>query len=261
MASRTSPIDLDAWLANTLGGAGNGNGTKMSVGKGLASGAYDFQNRLAARIPRGTLFDGITSRDGVGKFEIVLKCSNSNIGIGSGVKFWLKRATGTFTEYQVTAGKGGVPAGANISAYVSSAGPASGEWPSPATVDTNEASFEGTPTDGQIIRVAATDLGKWWYDNRDSVPNLILVGVAKDETATAQRCTFFTKDSTSKPYAELTESPGGTATNHPPDAPSEVDVDGDWDPIATGYRIQFTAPYNDADGDMSDKYEVVWIPD
>lgn len=255
MTSRTQDIDLDAWLANTLGGAGNGNGNKMMLGMGTSSWAW--QNRLALRVPRGNLFDGIPSAAAISAFNIKMRTNSGNSGIGSAVRFFLERATGTFSEYPIVAGAGGVPAGSNINAFVSSSGPASGEWPGPARVTTNRASFSGAPAADQWITVNALALGREWFAHPEWT-SLVLVGVAAladlsgyDESTTSRRCTFYTRESTSKPYAEITF--GG---NSPPNKPTN--------PILTlgadGTSFTITTTYTDPDGDTSPRYEVQFDP-
>lgn len=249
MTSRTKNVDLDAWFANTLGGAGNGNGNKMSVGMGNSSWAW--QQRFAIRIPRGTLFDGIPSAAAISAFKIWLRGNSGNSGIGASPNFYLERATGTFTAYQLAAGSGGVPAGGNINAFVSSSGPASGEWPGPATVTTDRAQWTGSIAADQWRAVDALALGRWWYSN-PSVANLILLAKAVDENDTAQRATFYTADSASIPYAELTF--GG---NSPPNKPTDPAVTYG----ADGTSFTLTTTYTDPDGDTSTKYELRYEPD
>lgn len=249
MASRTQVVDLDAWFADFSSGAGNGNGSAMSVGMGTSS--WAFKQRFAIRIPRGSLFNGIPSASAISSFSVKLRTRNTNSGIGGSVKFHLERGTSTFTEYAVVAGQGGVPAGSNINAFVSTAGPASGEWPGPTRDATDRGSFEGSPSADQWITVPLLALGRWWYAN-PGVTSLILVGIAFDETLTSQRCTFYTSESSSVPYAEIVYG-----SNNPPNAPADVAITLG----ADGKSFTISSTHTDPDGDAAVSYEVRWTPD
>jgi hypothetical protein len=245
----TQNVNLDAWFANTLGGAGNGNGNKMMVGMG--TGSWAWQNRLAIQIPRGTLFSGVPSAAAISAFDIRMRTNNGNSGIGGSVHFYLERGLAGFTEYQVVAGQGGVPSGANINQFVSSSGPSSGEWPGPSRDATNRGEYSGSPAADAWIKVPMLAMGRWWYAHPE-IANLVLIGVAVDENATAQRCTFYTRESSSVPYAELT-----AGTNSPPNKPTN--------PSSTvgsdGVSLTIATKYTDPDGDTSSRYEVLWTPD
>lgn len=244
MAQRTKDVNLDAWFGDS--NKGNGNGNKMSVGKG--TGDWAWVNRFAIQIARGDFFDGIPSAAAITGFVVWLKTNSGNTGIGSAVKFWLERGTTSFTELTVTAGSGGVPAGANISAYVSSAGPSTGHYPGPTTTSTDRGDFEGSPAADKWISVNLLALGKWWFAHPE-VTNLVLVASAKDETATNQRCTFYTLQSGSHPYAQITY--GG---NSPPNKPTEVTV------VPSGSGFTISARYSDPDGDPSPRFEILYSP-
>lgn len=254
----SSPItaDLDAWLADTLGGAGNGNGKQMGVGMGTSSWAWE--NRFAVRFPRpDTFMASIPSAAQISSMPIHIRASSAQFGLGSGVKFYLERATGTFTEHVVVAGQDGVPAGANISAYVVSAGPTSGEYPGPTTTTTGRAEYLGTPSANDWIQVEARDLGRWWWARPAGTP-LILVAKASDgsggyaETTTARRFTAFTRESGSPEYLQIIA--GG---NSPPDKPAPMSVTyGD-----DGTSFTLTGHYSDPDGDTSTKFEAIFEPD
>lgn len=252
LASRTQEVDLDAWFGDVSSGAGNGKGTRMAVGMG--TGDWAFKSRFAIRIPRGNLFDGITTAGSIAAFDIRLKTNSANAGIGGSVHFYLERGTTAFTEYQVVAGSNGIPAGANVNAYVATGGPASGEWGGPTRDATNRAEFSGSPAANTFIKVNALALGRWWLVN-PGVTSLILVGVAADETVAAQRCTFSTRESGSPAYAELTL--GATGTNRAPDQPTDVAVAYS----ANGTSFTVAGTYSDPDGDTSPKFEVIFSPD
>lgn len=249
MTSKQQNVTLDAWFADTVGGAGNGKGNKMSVGKG--TGAWAWQQRFALSIPRGTLFDGVPSAASISAFDIRLRANSGNSGIGSAVHFYLERGTTTFTEYQITQADLTAAGATNANAVVSAAGPASGEWPGPTRTTTDRAEFTGSPAADAWIKVSALALGRWWFAHPE-VAALVLVAVAVDETATNQRCTFYTRESTSAPYAEITY--GG---NSPPDKPTNVTII----PGADGTSFAISATYTDPDGDSSPRFEIVFDPD
>ena len=256
--STSSPVqaDLDAWLADVNSGSGNGNGQKMSVGMG--TGSWAWQNRFALRFPRPDAFlAGIPDASQISAMPIHLRASSSYVGLGSAIKFYLERATGTFTEFTVVAGQNGVPSGANISAYVVSAGPSSGHWPGPSTTTPARAQYAGTPGNNDWIAVDARDLGRWWWAQPSGTP-LILVAKASDgaggydESTTARRFTAFTRESTSPEYLEITAS-----GNTPPDKPpTPTIVYGD-----DGTSFTITGHYSDPNGDSSPQFEAMFTPD
>lgn len=241
MASKIQNVNLDAWFGDT--NKGNGNGTRMSVGKGTSDWAWI--NRFAIQIPRGTLFDNVPSAASITAFDIRLKTLNANTGIGSAVKFWLQRGTTALTELTVTTA---MTAGGNINAFVVNAGPATGRYPGPTTTSTDRGGYEGSPAADVFIKVPMLAMGQWWYAHPE-VNALILVASAKDETATAQRCTFYTRESSSAPYAELTY--GG---NSAPAKPTDVTVATQ----ASGFTI--SARGADPDGDTLRWMEILYSP-
>lgn len=247
MTTRTIPADLDAWFGDS--NKGNGNGKYMTFGKG--TGDWAWINRGALQFSRGNHFDGVPSSAAISGGKIKMKASNANSGIGSAVSTVFDRGTQAFTAYQVVAGRDGIPAGANISAYVSSGGPASGEYPGPPRDSTHRGSYTGHPSNGDWIGGNLNDMIRWWYDHPE-VDKLIVVGLAQDETDASQRLTVNTIESGSVPYLEFEVS-----TNRPPDAPTDTWVDYG----ADGTSVTVSGTGHDPDGDTMTKVRFVLTPD
>ena len=245
MTSRTQIVDLDAWFANVNGNSGNGNGKYMGVGKGTS--AWAWQNRCAVRLSRGSFFDGIPNAAAITGFWLNLKASNAVFGIGSGVKLYADRGTSAFTELQLAVGAHNVT---NVDTNVLNFGPASGLWPGPSTDTANRGSWTGSPANNGPVRIDLLALGRWWYAQTSTT--LVVVLSAQDEADNTQRCTFWTKDSTSKPYFEIEF--GG---NSPPAKPANVKVVNGSD----GTSFTVTADYSDPNGDPSTRWETVFTPD
>lgn len=245
-------VALDSWFFDGGGGAnyGNGKGPRMYVGR-TTLGTLTGPNRFAISIPRGTLFDGVPSADAITAFNIKLRVKDGCDGKGSAIRFFLERATGTFSENNYT-----------VDCGVSGDGTAATRWPGPARDIANRASYSGDPAAGTWITVAALALGKWWYAN-PGVTSLVLVAVAAsadlsayEETAIARRISFYTRHTSSGPYAEMEWN-----DNQKPNAPIDLTpAPGAKIPSGNGTSATVSARHSDPEGDTASRYQAQWFP-
>lgn len=244
-----SNVNADSWYFNDGStNYGNGSGPRMYVGH-TSLGSLTGQNRFAIKIPKGSLFDGISNRDQISAFNIRLRVKGGCNGVGGAIRFFLERATTAMGENTYDIDCGVYASGtANVARY-----------PGPTRDATNRAGYGGTPTADTWITVNALALGKQWFDNRAAWSELTLVAVAANDALTAydeatdsRRVSFYTRSSASIPYAELIASTANRAPNKPDQLQTVVSSDG---------TLTVTARHTDPDGDTATKYEVLYTPD
>lgn len=248
MATFTVNADLGSWFANTLGGAGNGKGDRMTVGQG--TGDWAWQNRFAVRFPRPTSqFAAIPSVDRITAVYAYFRASNDNTGIGGAPKFVLERATATFSENSESR-----------RGFVNTSGPDASEWPGPATTTTDRGEYDGAaPSNGAWVKVDVTDLGKWFYSNASETTLRLHAKASNgsgtlDESATNRRLTVHSDNSTSKPYLEFVWS-----DNAPPNVATDLSpVSGTTQGSAAGTSLLLAMRHTDPEGDAAtqDAFEV-----
>lgn len=247
MASKIIPVSLDAWFANTLGGAGNGKGARMGVGQGV--GDWTYQNRFGIRIPRPAEMATIPSAAAITAFNVKLRVSNDNFGIGGAVKFYLERGTAAFTENIETR-----------MGWVKNSGPLA-DWPGPARVTTNRGEYQGAPSNLDWIGVNLLAMAQEWYAHPEWT-ELVVVAVASngaggyDESNAARRCNFYTRESSSGAYGELVWS-----ENQPPNIPIDLfPPEGSKIGSTAGTQATVSGRHTDPEGNAATYYEAAWYP-
>lgn len=251
--TRTATVTADAWyVLEGSSNFGNGKGTRMSVGQSSGWTSPEWLTRFAIKIPRGTLFDGVPNADLITAFNVKLRAWDVCFGIGGTVRFFLERATTAMAENS-HAGDCTV----NSSGTVGIA-----RWPGPTRSATDHAGYSGSPTNGQWVTVNALALGKWWYAN-PSVTELVLVAVAansgltaEEESNAARRVLFYTAQTSSAPYAEMSFS-----DNLAPYAPSDLlPVDGSKSASVAGTTATVSGRHLDPEGNTATKYQAQLFP-
>lgn len=251
--TRTATVDLDSWFHDNSGGnMGNGQGDYLTVGYGNGPDTLVGGNRFGIRVPRGTLFDGIANADAITAFDIKLRGNNDCVGIGGTVRFFLERGTTALSENSL-----GTNCAQNTSGTAGSA-----RYPGPTRDATDRAFFTGNVSNGAWITVAALALGKWWFAHPE-VTGLVLVAVASDgggtaydESNTARRATFYSRHTSSKPYASLTFN-----DNEAPYIPTDLNPPDNADTATTvGTSATVSARHTDPEGDAATKFQVQFYP-
>jgi hypothetical protein len=250
--THTQNVTSDSWYANDGSNMGNGGGDRFGVGYSGSWVSPAWQTRFAIKIPRGTLFDGVPSAAAMTAFDIKLRAVNSCYGIGGAVRFFLERATTAMGENSQSG-----------TCVVSTAGTAvTSRWPGPTRDTANRGGYSGSPASGDWLTVNMLALGQWWYAHPE-VTELVLVGVAADtalttydESNTARQCVFYSRHTTSLPYAQLTYN-----DETPPDQPTELyPPDASTVGSTTGTQATVSGRYTQAQGLAATHYRFQWYP-
>lgn len=252
IVTRTATVDLDSWFFNDGTNYGNGKGDNMAVGYTTSPALLTGVHRFGIRIPRGTLFDGIPSAAQITAFDIKLRARNTCVGIGGTVRFFLERGTTALAENSYAD-----DCGLNTGGTVGQA-----RYPGPTRDATNHAFYSGAPGNGDWITVNALALGQWWYAHPE-VTGLVLVavaanagGTAEDEATTSRRCTFYSRETSSAPYASLSFN-----NESAPNAPSGMlPADGTKSPSTAGTSAAVSAVYSQPEGLAATHYRVQAFP-
>jgi hypothetical protein len=116
-------------------------------------------------------------------------------------------------------------------------------WPGPAV--TGELSARGTQPASGSWSIDVQEIVQAWINGQPKK------GI-RLRSATNAEVIFDSVEGPTKPYLELV-----WATNRPPNAPTDLVVT----PGVDGTSFTVTGKYTDPDGDISTKYEVIFIPD